>query len=52
VLPTETKNFKKGEKKLVRASPVPVEGKFERQMPSIGRSKKVQKNQKKDLSEL
>jgi hypothetical protein len=34
-------------KKLVRASRVPLEGNFDRQMPSFRRSKKVQKSEKK-----
>jgi hypothetical protein len=38
---------KKFKKKLVRALPVPLEGNFDRQMPSFSRSKKVQKSEKK-----
>ena len=38
---------KKIKKKLVRAWGLPLEGKFERQMPSFRRSKKVQKSEKK-----
>jgi hypothetical protein len=34
-------------KKLVRPSRLPLEGKFERQMPSFRRSKKNQKSEKK-----
>jgi hypothetical protein len=42
---------KKFKKKLVSAPPLRLEGNFERQMPSFRRSKKVQKNSKKSLSE-
>ena len=47
VVPTRKKLSKKGEKKLVKPLRVPLEGKFERQMPSFGRSKKIQKSEKK-----
>jgi hypothetical protein len=43
----QKKNFKKGEKKLVRTAGLPLEGNFERQMPSFRRSKKFQKSEKK-----
>jgi hypothetical protein len=52
VVPTRKKSFKKGKKKLVRASPVPLEGNFERQMPAFRRSKKVQKSEKKTCQGL
>jgi hypothetical protein len=51
VVPTRKKPSKKGEKKLVKPRRVPLEGKFERQMPSFRRSKKVKKSEKKSLSE-
>jgi hypothetical protein len=38
---------KKVKKKLVKPSRVPLEGNFERQMPSFRRSKKIQKSEKK-----
>ena len=41
------KFFKQVKKKLVRASGLPLEEKFERQMPSFCRSKKVKKSEKK-----
>src|SRR5438093_11165157 len=47
VVPTRKKSFKKGEKKLVRTSGLPLEGEFERQMPSFCRSKKIRKSEKK-----
>jgi hypothetical protein len=51
VVPTRKKPSKKAEKKLVKPPRVPLEGKFERQMPSFRRSKKVKKSEKKSLSE-
>ena len=47
VVPTRKKILKKLKKKLVRTSGLPLEGKSERQMPSFGRSKKIQKIKKK-----
>jgi hypothetical protein len=44
---TPKKIVKKVKKKLVRALGFPLEGKFERQMPSFCRSKKNQKSEKK-----
>jgi hypothetical protein len=38
---------KNRKKKLVRALGLPLEGNFERQMPSFRRSKKIQKSEKK-----
>jgi hypothetical protein len=38
---------KKIKKKLVRTSGLPLEEKFERQMPSFRRSKKIEKSEKK-----
>ena len=52
VVPTRKKLSKKGEKKLVKAPRVPLEGKFERQMPSFRRSKKIQKSEKKACQDL
>jgi hypothetical protein len=43
---------KKSEKKLVTPLPVPLEEKTERQMPSLRRSKKVQKSEKKTCQGL
>jgi hypothetical protein len=43
VVPTRKKLSKKGEKKLVKPPRAPLEGKFERQMPSFSRSKKDSK---------
>jgi hypothetical protein len=47
VVPTRQKNFKKGEKKLVRTSGLPLEGNSDGQMPSFRRSKKFEKSEKK-----
>jgi hypothetical protein len=41
---------KKVKKKLVRTSGLPLEGNFERQMPSFRCSKKIEKSGKKSLS--
>jgi hypothetical protein len=48
----QKKSLKKGEKKLVKPSGLPLEGKFERQMPSFRRSKKVKKSEKKACQDL
>jgi hypothetical protein len=44
--------LKKFKKRLVRASGVPLEENFERQMPPFRRSKKVQKSEKKACQSL
>ena len=41
------KNFKKVKKRLATPWRLPLEGNFERQMPSFRRSKKIQKSEKK-----
>jgi hypothetical protein len=44
--------LKKFKKKLVTPPRLPLEGNFERQMPSFRRSKKVQKSEKKACQDL
>jgi hypothetical protein len=44
--------LKKSKKKLASRRPFPLEGKFDRQMPSFCRSKKIQKSEKKACQSL
>ena len=46
------KFFKKVKKRLVSRYPLPLEGKFERQTALFGRSKKIQKSEKKACQDL